>query len=58
MHRVLGNWLHWRIGHRVHFGFDRHSYACSMLAVPRRRLYFSGHVVAYSWWRLFLSFER
>lgn len=56
IHRVLNDWTHWRLGNRIHFGFQRWG-NCRVFALPRATSYFSGKVTHYSWWRMFFSVE-
>lgn len=54
MHRVLGDWFHWRIGWKAHFGFER--FGNCWLLTPKIDKY--PTVTFYSWWRFFIAINK
>ncbi len=42
----------------IRLGFHRNGNCWRLFSLPRRTPYFSGKVIWYSWWRLFLTIDK
>lgn len=54
IHRVLGDWLHWHIGYKYHFGFEK--YGDCWTFIPEINKYKT--VTYYTWWRFFFAVNK
>jgi hypothetical protein len=54
MNRIFGDWLHWRIGWNIHFGYERFGNCWSF--IPKIDRY--PTVTFYSWWRFFFAIGK